>query len=70
MMAEQARHSTSPRTLARPLGDGALLDRAYAHCEAVIAEHGKTKPRIVIKRKGETWIEGLRMGGDFADEDD
>ena len=35
-----------------------------------IAEHGKTKPRIVIKRKGETWIEGLRLGGDFADEDD
>ncbi len=35
-----------------------------------IAKHGKTKPRIVIKRKGETWIEGLRMGGDFADEDD
>jgi len=35
-----------------------------------IAEHGKTKPRIVIKRKGETWIEGLRIGGDFADEDD
>jgi predicted ATPase len=28
-------------------------------------------PRTVIKRKGETWIEGLRLGGDFAqDEDD
>lgn len=35
-----------------------------------IAEHSKTKPRIVIKRKGETWIEGLRIGGDFAEEDD
>jgi predicted ATPase len=34
-----------------------------------IAKHGGTKPRIVIKRKGETWIEGLRVGGDFADED-
>jgi len=35
-----------------------------------IARHGGTKPRIVIKRKGETWIEGLRLGGDFADEED
>jgi predicted ATPase len=34
-----------------------------------IAKHGGTKPRIVIKRDGETWIEGLRLGGDFADED-
>ena len=34
-----------------------------------IAEHGKTKPRIVIKRNGETWIEGLRLAGDFDDED-
>ena len=35
-----------------------------------IAEHGVVEPRIVIKRKGETWIEGLRIGGDFADDDD
>jgi len=35
-----------------------------------IARHGGMKPRIVIKRQGETWIEGLRLGGDFADEED
>jgi predicted ATPase len=34
-----------------------------------IAKHGGTRPRIVIKREGETWIEGLRLAGDFADED-
>jgi predicted ATPase len=32
---------------------------------------GGVAPRTVIKRKGETWIEGLRLGGSFAqDEDD
>ncbi len=34
-----------------------------------IAKHGRIKPRIVIKQEGETWIEGLRLAGDFADED-
>lgn len=34
-----------------------------------IAKHSGTKPRTVIKRNGETWIEGLRLAGDFADED-
>ena len=37
---------------------------------AALAEHGKIKPRIVIKRDGATWIEGLRLGGDFAEDDD
>jgi predicted ATPase len=32
--------------------------------------HGAIKPRRVIKRSGETWIEGLRLGGDFAEEDE
>jgi predicted ATPase len=27
-------------------------------------------PRTVIKRKGETWIEGLRLGGSFVEDDD
>ena len=46
-----------------------LVTHSQALADA-IAEHGGVKPRIVIKRKGETWIEGLRLGGDFADEDD
>jgi predicted ATPase len=35
-----------------------------------IARHGKVTPRTVIKRDGETWIEGLKLFGDFADDAD
>jgi predicted ATPase len=28
-----------------------------------LAEHGRITPRTVIKRKGETWMEGLRLTG-------
>ena len=28
------------------------------------------KPRTVIKRNGETWIEGLKLFGEFGDEDE
>jgi predicted ATPase len=32
---------------------------------------GRVSPRTVIKRDGETWLEGLKLGGSFAqDEDD
>lgn len=34
------------------------------------ADHGGITPRTVIKRSGETWIDGLRLAGDFADEED
>jgi predicted ATPase len=40
-----------------------ILARAFA-------EHGGSKPRWVIKRAGETWIEGLRLAGDFSEEDE
>ncbi|WP_245431240.1 AAA family ATPase [Rhodoplanes roseus] len=33
------------------------------------AEHGGVTPRTVIKRNGETWLDGLRLAGDFADEE-
>jgi len=35
-----------------------------------LAEHGSIAPRTVIKRKGETWMEGLRLAGDFAGRED
>lgn len=35
-----------------------------------IARHGGAFPRRVIKRKGETWIEGLRLSGDYAKEEE
>jgi len=34
-----------------------------------LTRHGGIKPRVVIKRKGETWLEGLTMGGDFRDDE-
>ncbi|MEH3116087.1 MAG: AAA family ATPase [Methylorubrum populi] len=37
---------------------------------AAVAEHGGVRPRVVLKREGATWIEGLRLAGDFSDEDD
>ncbi len=47
-----------------------LVTHSERFAEALV-KHGKIKPRIVIKREGETWIEGLRLAGDFgADEDD
>ncbi|WP_445501275.1 AAA family ATPase [Microvirga sp. G4-2] len=35
-----------------------------------IARHGGVSLRRVIKRKGETWIDGLRLSGDFAEEEE
>jgi predicted ATPase len=37
---------------------------------AAFAAGGAVAPRTVIKRNGETWIEGLRLGGDFEQEGD
>ena len=39
--AEAARHAAIPRT-PLPVNDGRLLEQAYARCDEVIAEHGKT----------------------------
>jgi predicted ATPase len=39
------------------------LADAFAAC-------GEIKPRSVIKRDGETWIEGLKLFGEFGDEDE
>jgi phytoene synthase len=40
-MAQEALHPVAPRTPV-PISDTRTLDRAYAACESVIAEHGKT----------------------------
>jgi predicted ATPase len=34
-----------------------------------VARHGSVTPRRVIKRNGETWIEGLKLFGAFDDDD-
>ena len=37
---------------------------------AALASEGNVAPRTVIKRNGETWIEGLRLGGEFTQDED
>jgi predicted ATPase len=37
---------------------------------AALAEHAGVAPLTVVKRDGETWIEGLKITGEFRDEDD
>jgi predicted ATPase len=35
-----------------------------------LTEHAGVKPMTVFKRAGETWIEGLGLGGDFRDDEE
>lgn len=37
---------------------------------AAIAEYGGVRPRAVVKRDGATWIDGLKLAGDFGDDED
>lgn len=37
---------------------------------AAITREGGVRPHVVIKRAGETWIEGLRLAGDFSEDDE
>ena len=36
---------------------------------AALRRHGTVEPRIVVKREGETWIEGLMLSGAFREEE-
>jgi predicted ATPase len=58
-----------------------LIVRAAARTQVWVVTHserladalksaGNISPRTVIKRNGETWLEGLRLGGDFVQDDD
>ncbi len=54
--AEAGRHQAMP---ARPLPscDPALLQKAHAHCESVIAEHGKQPPEARHSKKRQAlWV--------------
>ena len=37
---------------------------------AALAEHAGVRPLHIIKRDGETWIEGLKLDGGFRDDDE
>ncbi|GBU19763.1 MULTISPECIES: AAA family ATPase [Methylobacterium] len=72
---ETSLHPDLMEPLARMIARAAERTQVWlvTHSErlaAMIAEHGGARPRIVIKREGETWIEGLRLAGSFGEEDE
>jgi predicted ATPase len=72
---EASLHPDLLAPLARLIARAAQRTQVWlvSHSEALaaaLAEAGGVTPRIVVKRDGATWIEGLRVGGDFADDDE
>jgi len=72
---EASLHPDLLAPLARLIARAAQRTQVWlvSHSEALaaaLAEAGGIAPRIVVKRDGATWIEGLRVAGDFAEDDD
>ena len=55
------------------MGDPVLrnlrITQCYHELSAAIAERGRVTPRRVVKKDGQTWFEGLRLTGEFDDND-
>jgi predicted ATPase len=71
---ETSLHPDLLRPLARLVAVSAKRTQIWVvtHSEplaAALAEHGGTTPLTVIKRDGETWIDGLMLSGEFREED-
>jgi hypothetical protein len=55
--------------------DGVIADadvashtfRSVGRCPAKARKHGGIEPYTMMKSGGETWIEGLKLTGDFDD---
>ncbi|MCJ2140704.1 AAA family ATPase [Methylobacterium sp. E-066] len=72
---ESSLHPDLMEPLARMIARAAERTQIWlvTHSERLadgIATHGGVRPRVVIKRDGETWIDGLTLSGEFADADD
>ncbi len=72
---EASLHPDLLAALARLIAQAAQRTQIWlvSHSEplaAALAEAGGITPRIVAKRDGATWVEGLRVGGAFADDED
>ena len=72
---ETSLHPALMEPLARLIARAAARTQVWlvTHSERLadgVAEHGGARPRTVVKRDGETWIEGLRLSGTFAAEDE
>ncbi|GJE70899.1 hypothetical protein CHKEEEPN_2441 [Methylorubrum podarium] len=71
---ETSLHPDLTEPLARMIARAARRTQVWlvTHSErlaAALAEAGGVRPRLVLKREGATWIDGLRLAGDFSDED-
>ena len=72
---ETSLHPDLMEPLARLIARAAARTQVWlvTHSERLangVAEYGSASPRQVIKRDGETWIEGLRLSGAFTAEDE
>lgn len=73
---ETSLHPDLMEPLARMIARAAQRSQVWlvTHSErlaAAVAACGGVRPRVVLKREGATWIEGLRLAGDFSqDEED
>ncbi|MCJ2115839.1 AAA family ATPase [Methylobacterium sp. J-001] len=71
---ETSLHPDLMEPLARLIARAAQRTQVWlvTHSERLadgIATHGGARPRVVVKREGETWIEGLKLSGEFAEAD-
>ncbi|WP_232630759.1 AAA family ATPase [Methylobacterium sp. Leaf118] len=71
---ETSLHPDLMEPLARMIVQAARRTQVWlvTHSErlaAAVAAEGGVRPRVVTKRAGATWIEGLQLGGDFQDEE-
>jgi predicted ATPase len=72
---ETSLHPELIEPLARMIARAATRTQIWVvtHSQALadaIARHGNVAPRTVVKRNGETWIEGLKLFGEFEDDVD
>lgn len=72
---ETSLHPALLPPLARLIAEAAQRTQIWVvtHSEmlaAALAEHGGITPMTVIKRNGETWIDGLTLAGEFRDDEE
>jgi predicted ATPase len=72
---ETSLHPDLLRPLARLIAEAAERTQIWmvTHSQplaAALADHAGVTPLHIIKRDGETWIEGLKLGGGFRDDDE
>ena len=72
---ETSLHPDLQPPLARLIADAAQRTQIWlvTHSQLLadaLAEHAGVTPLHIIKREGETWIEGLKLDGSFRDDDE